>query len=166
MVGSLPAFLLCKGITFLYAAALSDVIIQKSSIEDTRYFPPSMWRYPQGALQQGTLAGDVCLALASTGRTAALFDFGAPWRRLFDLRHRRPFSSSSTVQGVYLTPSGKIPGGKDDGLWSSFGIGGDQGLDCVFLSFFRAPCAYVQDSFVISIFLRVLLVIWSVTVWN
>jgi hypothetical protein len=127
---------------------------------------PLMWRYPQGALQQGTLAGDVCLALASTGRTAALFDFGAPWRRLFNVRHRRPFSSSSTVQGVYLTPSGKIPGGKDDGLRSSFGISGDQGLDCVFLSYFRAPCAYVQDSFVISIFLRVLLVIWYVTVWN
>jgi hypothetical protein len=136
------------------------------SAVDRQHLSPSKWRYYRRALQQGTLVGDVCLALAPSGRTAALFDFGAPWRRLFNLHFRRPFSSSSTAQGVYLTPSGKVPGGKDDGRRSSFYIGGDQGLDCFSPGFFRALCAYVQDFFVISVFLRVLLVNWSVTVWN
>jgi hypothetical protein len=85
---------------------------------------------------------------------------------LFNLRYWSPFSGSSAAQGVVLTPSGRFPGGVDDGRRPSFFLSGDQGLDCVFPGFFWALCAFSQDSSIISFSFRVMLVIWSITAWN
>jgi hypothetical protein len=96
---------------------------------------PSKWQLPRRINQQRTHSGNLCLAHASHGRMETIFDLEMSWMRMFNLRLGRPFLDSSASLIVFLSASGKIPCGVEDGCsWNQL-CGDDQGHDCFFLDF-------------------------------
>lgn len=77
----------------------------------------------------------------------------------------RPFCDFLLALHVFLSPSGMLPGGEDDGRRRSRSSGGEHGPDRFSCYLFRVLGAYFKDCAVIFTSFRILFVKCLVTAW-